>query len=84
MPMLGIPPEKPTYVCELCCDGEKPLYQFDYRIAGNILAGKRKKVNAQTADRKKYPFAAPGFPEPHFDLMFYMEIPWVSEEPNGK
>ncbi|MCD8238655.1 MAG: hypothetical protein LUC92_04865 [Clostridiales bacterium] len=35
-------------------------------------------------EQETYPFAALGFPEPHFDLMFYMEIPWVSEEPKDK
>ena len=28
-----------------------------------------------------YPYGAPGFPEPHFDLEFWVTLPWVLDEP---
>lgn len=27
-----------------------------------------------------YPYGAPNFPEPHFDLEFYATLPWVLDE----
>lgn len=36
--MLGIPPEKATYVCQLYPDGDGQCYQFSYRIVGRILS----------------------------------------------
>ena len=35
-----IPPEKPTYVCEITSKKDQLLYQFSYRMAGNILQEK--------------------------------------------
>ena len=34
---FGIAPEKATYVCEIITEEHKILYQFSYRMAGNIL-----------------------------------------------
>lgn len=83
--VLGIPPEKPTYVCELWgYDGHEHLYQFDYRIAGKILAEKRKKNESIYCGQETYPHVESDFPEPHFDLIFDMIVPWVLEEPKDK
>ena len=73
---FGIPPEKATYVCCLNGDAQKPLYQFSYRIAGSI----RKSSTSPMAEdarfcHETYPYGAPGFPEPHFDLEFFEELP---------
>lgn len=32
-----IAPEKATYVCEMITEEHKVLYQFSYRMVGNIL-----------------------------------------------
>lgn len=82
---LGIPPEKATYVCHLYDNEKGHLYQFSYRIAGNILN------RSEEADTKEYgqcchepyPYGAPGFPEPHFDLEFWVTLPWVLDEPRA-
>ena len=68
---LGIPPEKATYVCRISPDGG---YQFSYRIAGTILGGAAAAENARCC-HEPYPFGAPGFPEPHFDLEFETALP---------
>ena len=79
--VFGIPPAKATYVCCLNSDPKKPLYQFSYRIAGSIL-----KDNTPTMAEdvrfchETYPYGAPDFPEPHFDIEFYAELAWVIEE----
>jgi len=79
--IFGIPPEKATYVCSLNGDKEKPLYQFSYRIAGNILKDSASRVAIDVRFcHETYPYGAPGFPEPHFDLEFYAELPWVIDE----
>lgn len=76
---FGIPPEKATYVCCLTEHHDKLLYQFSYRIAGNIL-----KDNALAAAEdahfchETYPYGAPNFPTPHFDLEFFAELPWAT------
>ena len=80
---LGIPPEKVTYVCELFTDDTGIHYQFSYRIAGTI-------IDAPITDdenwkdgrccHEPYPYGAPDFPKPHFDLEFYATLPWVLEE----
>ena len=74
---FGILPEKATYVCEMLKEDGLRLYQFSYRIAGNIL-------KERPADKKEcgwgdvycrhetYPYGAPGFPTPHFDLEFWV------------
>lgn len=76
--IFAIPPEKATYVCCLNTDREKPLYQFSYRIAGNILkSSPSATVGAAGFCHETYPYGAPGFPEPHFDLEFIVRLPWV-------
>lgn len=76
---LGILPEKATYVCRIYPDGEGHHYQFSYRIAGNILCGEEA-GEAGRCCHEPYPYGAPGFPEPHFDLEFWVTLPWVLEE----
>lgn len=72
---LHIPASKATYVCLL--DG-KNLYQFSYRIAGIILsADESTQVNDGRCCHKSYPYGAPNFPVPHFDIEFYAELPKV-------
>lgn len=75
---LGIPPEKATYVCELYTDDMGIHYQFSYRIAGRILSGSEQNGEAKArCCLEPYPYGAPGFPEPHFDLEFYEVLPWA-------
>ena len=77
---FSIAPEKATYVCEIFTEEELSLYQFSYRMAGNILQ--------ERCDEKQelgwgevyckheiYPYGAPGFPTPHFDLEFWIQLP---------
>ena len=73
-------PEKATYVCEIITEEHKVLYQFSYRIVGNIL----KERDEDTKDfgwgevrctHEPYPYGAPGFPTPHFDLEFWVRLP---------
>lgn len=84
---LGIPPEKATYVCHLYDDEKGHLYQFSYRITGNILSGETNILSEETATgagrccHETYPYGAPGFPEPHFDLEFWVTLPWVLDRP---
>lgn len=77
---LGIPPEKATYVCQIYPDGDGQHYQFSYRIAGNIFGGKAATGTGRCC-HEPYPYGAPGFPEPHFDLEFWITLPWVLDEP---
>ena len=76
---FGIAPEKATYVCEIVTEKHKVLYQFSYRIAGNIL----KERDGDIKDfgwgevycrHEPYPYGAPGFPTPHFDLEFWVRL----------
>ena len=77
-----IPVEKPTYVCEITSEEEKLLYQFSYRMAGNIL---KEKFDTQEelewgearCCHEIYPYGAPDFPTPHFDLEFWVQLPWI-------
>lgn len=77
---FGIVPEKATYVCEMVTEEHKVLYQFSYRMSGNIV----KEIKDGTKDlgwgevycgQEPYPHGAPGFPEPHFDLEFWIRLP---------
>ena len=77
-----IAPEKATYVCEMITEDYWILYQFSYRISGNIL----KERDGKAPDLGKvevrcchepYPYGAAGFPEPHFDLEFWVRLPRV-------
>ena len=69
---LHIPATKATYVCLL--DG-KHLYQFSYRIAGNILSHNSSWENGGRCCHESYPYGAPDFPTPHFDIEFCVELP---------
>ncbi len=78
---LDIPAEKATYVSELYTDEEGIHYQFSYRITGSILAVPSQKVTAPgRCCHEPYPYGAPDFPEPHFDLEFWVTLPWILEE----
>lgn len=77
---FGINPEKATYVCEIVTEEHKVLYQFSYRIAGNILkerVGDSEDYGWGKAycGHEPYPYGAPGFPTPHFDLEFWVRLP---------
>ena len=93
---LSIPPEKATYVCELYYEddwAEKGLlYQFSWRLAGEILArpGEERSGWGPLIERpwgglalghEDYPHGAPDFPAPHFDLECQMYLPWILDEP---
>lgn len=79
--VFHIPPEKATYVCCLNHHKEKPFYLFSYRIAGKILNSSADSVAADARFcHEPYPYGAPNFPEPHFDLEFYAELPWVLDK----
>lgn len=77
---FGVVPEKATYVCEIVTEEHKVLYQFSYRMAGNIV--KERTEGAKDfgwgevyCGHEPYPYGAPGFPEPHFDLEFWVRLP---------
>ena len=80
---LQIPPEKPTYLCEIYDNEEGYHYHFSYRIAGNILekevdpAATNEWIDKIECYHEIYPYGAPGFPTPHFDLVFYVTLPWI-------
>jgi len=81
---LGMLPEKATYVCELFTDDAGIHYQFSYRIAGAIIDAPMtdddKNWYGGRCCHEPYPYGAPDFPKPHFDLEFYATLPWVLEE----
>ena len=78
---LDIPAEKATYVSELYTAEEGIHYQFSYRIAGSILAAPSQEVTSLgRCCHEPYPYGAPNFPEPHFDLEFWVTLPWILEE----
>lgn len=77
---LGISPEKATYVCQLQENEDGQLYQFSYRLAGNIISQSQTE-QIGSCEHESYPFGAPGFPEPHFDLDFCLTLPWMLNEP---
>lgn len=84
--ILGIPPEKPTYVCEYYEENGTLLYEASWRAAGRILREPGEEdfsseKDCGTCGHEVYPCGAPGFPEPHFDLMFFLRLPWVLDEP---
>ena len=87
---LNILPEKPTYVCEICPTEKGNLYQFNYRVAGCILNEPHPNDTIQFdwgegfCGHDSYPYGAPDFPEPYFDVMFFMEFPWVLDEQESK
>ena len=82
---LSIAPEKATYVCEINPKDDGHLYQFSYRIAGRFLNDDT--INGVIEDwgevrccHEPYPYGAPGFPTPHFDLEFWVNLPWVLDD----
>ena len=78
---LDIPPQKSTYVSELYTDEAGIHYQFSYRIVGSILAEPSQEVTALgRCCHEPYPYGAHNFPEPHFDLEFWVTLPWILEE----
>ena len=86
---LGISPHQATYVCEMYPDVDKFMYQFSYRISGKIncedlTVYKKYDWGDVRLCHEPYPYGAPGFPSPHFDLEFWVFLPWVLDEaPNG-
>lgn len=82
---LNIAPEKATYVCEIMPKDDGYLYQFSYRIAGRILnEDTAKSMVVEWGEvrccHEPYPYGAPGFPTPHFDLEFWVTLPWILNE----
>lgn len=78
---LNIPPEKATYVSELYTDEEGIHYQFSYRLVGTIQGEpSQEKAILGRCCHEPYPYGAPNFPEPHFDLEFWVTLPWILEE----
>ena len=80
----NIAPEKATYVSEILPKEGGHLYQFSYRIAGRML--NEDTAKSTIADwgevrccHETYPYGAPGFPTPHFDLEFWVTLPWELE-----
>ena len=77
---FGIVPEKASYVCEMITEEHKVLYQFSYRMAGNIVNERKDSAKdlgwgEVCCGHESYPHGAPGFPEPHFDLEFWVRLP---------
>ena len=77
---FGIVPEKATYVCEMITEDYKTLYQFSYRMAGNILKDRDSDIKdfgwgEARCTHEPYPYGAPNFPTPHFDLEFWVCLP---------
>lgn len=82
---FGIPPEKATYVCELCPTERGHCYEGSYRMAGTILDEREMDFiqhdwGTVRCWHDPYPYGAPGFPNPHFDLSVAIELPWILEE----
>ena len=80
---LSIPPEKATYVSELYPVKTGHCYQFSYRIAGSILSGDEhisvmQDWGSARCCHEPYPYGAPDFPEPYFDLEFDVILPRYS------
>ncbi|MBR2328624.1 MAG: hypothetical protein IKA58_01920 [Clostridia bacterium] len=77
---FDLSPEKATYVGQLYTDSEGVHYQVSYRVAGELLGESCQEDKRIRCCHEIYPYGAPGFPEPHFDLEFYLTLPWVLEE----
>ena len=79
---FGIPAGKATHVSYLGDIAPGQLfYQFSYRIAGNIISDENDphyhgEVRFCHDD---YPYGAPDFPQPHFDIEFNVSLPWVMD-----
>ena len=72
---FGIRPEQATYVCQLYDDDKGHYYQFSYRIDAAFFA-----EHIGHCCHETYPYGAPDFPEPHFDIEFFLTLPWVLDE----
>lgn len=84
--ILGIPPKKATYVCELYPVDAGNCYQFSCRIVGSMQntdesSSTQYEWGAGGCTHESYPYGAPDFPMPHFDLEFFVNLPWVLDEP---
>lgn len=85
---LGVPPEKASYVCELYEKEEKLYYQVNYRMAGRVLEGPESGSIPfggleLSCGREAAPGPTDNFPEPYFDLMFFLWLPWIDNIPLG-
>ena len=66
---------------ELYTDEDGIHYQFSFRLAGTILAAtSQEKTILGRCCHEPYPYGAPDFPKPHFDLEFWVTLPWILEE----
>lgn len=79
-------PEQANYVCLLYNDNNGYYYQVSYRLAGFILE-ESEPTNSfdwggAQCGYESYPYGAPGFPEPHFDIQLFLRLPWVLDEPD--
>ena len=79
--IFGALPEKPTYVCELSPTERGHLYQFNYRVVGYMLNVHHPHESigfdwgSVYCGHEDDPCGAPDFPEPNFDIMFFLDIP---------
>ncbi len=82
---LHIPAEKATYVCEMYPTEGGHCYQFSYRIAGTMVEETKapRPWGNVWCKHEIYPYGAPKFPEPHFDLEFWLTLPWMLDEPDN-
>ena len=87
---IGISPHQATYVCEMYPDGDKFMYQFSYRISGminseDLSVHKKYDWGDVRFCHEPYPYGAPDFPVPNFDLEFWVPLPWIlDEDPDGR
>lgn len=82
---FGIRPEQATYVCQLYDDDRGHLYQFSYRLAGDMLSDEKNTTESfdwgtARCCHETYPYGAPDFLAPHFDIEFFLWLPWVLDE----
>ena len=82
---LDIPPEKASYVCEMYDKDGKLYYQVAYRLAGKILEGPENNTmpfggTELFCGHEHAPGTADDFPEPCFDLEFFLWLPWALPE----
>ena len=81
---FGILPEQANYVCQIYDDNKGHYYQVSYRLAGFILDEKEPTNSFDWGDARcgyeSYPYGAPDFPEPHFDIKLFLCLPWVLDE----
>ena len=83
---LGIPPQKCTELSGLDHRDGMLLYDLRYRLAGRLVSRPAANIPLSEnglwcTDQSFYPYGAPGFPEPCFDLCFSPWLPWVLDEP---